>query len=169
MNRKEVLVDTVFLQKLSCEGKNLDIFKKVLLDLEYKPVVHPYISASELDMFSYYDKLVKEGFIRVADYNEFLKDDEDKTLYELYFKEIHNKLCEYLEAAGGKKQLEKLVLPKGQDIFSYRKAAMSLGDVHIILMAFFSGMPIVLTKNSELVGRILSKIHTADIKIENMV
>ena len=26
MNKKEVLVDTVFLEKLSCDGKNLDIF-----------------------------------------------------------------------------------------------------------------------------------------------
>ena len=40
MNKKEVLVDTVFLEKLSCDGKNLDTFKKVLSDLDFKPVVH---------------------------------------------------------------------------------------------------------------------------------
>lgn len=28
MNKKEVLVDTVFLEKLSCEGKNLDTFRE---------------------------------------------------------------------------------------------------------------------------------------------
>ena len=57
---------------------------------------------------------------------------------------------EYLEAAARKKQLEKLVLPVGQDVFSYRKAAMSLGDVHMILMAFFARMPIVLTEDSDI-------------------
>lgn len=150
MNKKEVLVDTVFLEKLSCEGKNLDTFRKVLSDLKYKPVVHPYIAANELDMHSYFDKLVAEGFIRVASYNEFLIDDEDKELYESYFVDIHNKLREYLEVAGGKKQLEKLVFPVGQDAFSYRKAAMSLGDVHMILMAFFARMPIVLTEDSDI-------------------
>ena len=55
MNKKEVLVDTVFLEKLSCDGKNLETFKKVLSDLEYKPVVHPYIATNELDMHSYFD------------------------------------------------------------------------------------------------------------------
>lgn len=137
MNKKEVLVDIVFLEKLSCDGKNLENFKKVLSDLEYKPVVHPYIATNELDMHSYFDKLVAEGFVRVANYNEFLGDDDDKELYESYFIDIHNSLRQYLEAAGGKKQLEKLVLPAGQDVFTYRKAAMSLGDVHMILMAFF--------------------------------
>lgn len=56
----------------------------------------------------------------------------------------------HYEAAGGKKQLEKLVLPTGQDVFTYRKAAMSLGDVHMILMAFFTGMPIILTEDSDI-------------------
>ena len=150
MNKKEVLVDTAFLEKLSCDGKNLETFKKVLSDLEYRPVVHPYIATNELDMHPYFDKLVAEGFVRVAQYTDFLCDDEDRTLYESYFIDIHNSLREYLEAAGGKKQLEQLVLPTGQDVFTYRKAAMSLGDVHIILMAFFTRMPIILTEDSDI-------------------
>lgn len=150
MNKKEVLVDTVFLEKLSCDGKNLETFKKVLSDLEYKPVVHPYIAANELDMHSYFDRLVAEGFIRVAQYSDFLCDDDDRALYEAYFLDIHNTLREYLEATGGKKQLEKLVLPTGQDVFTYRKAAMSLGDVHMILMAFFTGIPIILTEDTDI-------------------
>lgn len=150
MNKKEVLVDTVFLEKLSCGGKNLETFKKVLSDLEYRPVVHPYIAANELDMHLYFDKLVTEGFVRVANYNEFLCDDEDKALYESYFMDIHNTLREYLDAAGGKKQLEKLILPAGQNVFTYRKASMSLGDVHMILMAFFTRMPIILTEDSDI-------------------
>lgn len=150
MNKKEVLVDTAFLEKLSCNGKNIETFKKVLSDLEYKPVVHPYIAANELDMYEYFDELVAEGFVRVADYKQFLSDDEDKTLYESYFVDIHNTLREYLNAAGGKKQLEKLILPKGQNVFKYRKASMSLGDVHMILMAFFTKMPIILTEDSDI-------------------
>lgn len=150
MNKKEVLVDTVFLKKLSCDGKNLETFKKVMSDLGYRPVVHPYVADNELDMHSYFAKLVDEGFVRVANYNEFLDDDEDKALYESYFIDIHNTLREYLDAAGGKKQLEKLILPKGQNVFTYRKASMSLGDVHMILMAFFTRMPIILTEDSDI-------------------
>lgn len=63
MHKKEVLVDTAFLGKLSCDGKNIETFKKVLSDLKFKPVVHPYIAANELDMYSYFDSLVAEGFV----------------------------------------------------------------------------------------------------------
>ena len=150
INKKEVLIDTGFLEKLSCNGKNLEVFKKVLTDLEYKPVVHPYIAANELDMYTYFDNLVTEGFIRIANYNEFLYDDEDRTIYQSFFIDIHNMLREYLKAAGGKTQLEKLVLPTGQNVFTYRKALMSLGDVHMILMAFFMRMPVVLTEDADI-------------------
>lgn len=150
MNKKEVLVDTVFLEKLSCNGKDLETFKKVLSELEYKPVVHPYIAANELDMYSYFDKLVAEGFIRVASYTEFLSDDEDEKIYAEYFFDIHDELRERLEVSAGKKQLEKLIIPAEHTVFSYRKAAMSLGDVHMILMAFFTGMPVILTEDSDI-------------------
>lgn len=150
MKKREVLVDTVFLGKLSNDGRNVETFKKIMSDLGYSPVVHPYIAANELDMYSYFDKLVDEKFIRVADYSEFLKDEEDQELYESYFIDIHNKMREYLEAVGGKKQLERLVLPPNQTVFSYRKAAMSLGDVHMILMAFFMKMPVILTEDSDI-------------------
>ena len=43
MKKTEVVVDTCFLQKLSSEGKAVDNIKKVLAELEYIPVVHPYI------------------------------------------------------------------------------------------------------------------------------
>ena len=150
MNRQEVLVDTVFLEKLSDNGKKLDNFKNVLSELGHEPVVHPYIAANELDMFPYFNKLVDEGFVRVASYDEFLNDDADKELYESHFIVLHNKLREHLDDAGGKKRLEELILPAGIDIFEYRKAGMSLGDIHMILMAFFTKMPIVLTEDSDI-------------------
>lgn len=150
MSKKEVLVDTVFLNKLSNEGKNPETFKGIMTELGYCPVVHPYIAANELDMYPYFKKLADDGFIRIADYKEFLSDEADKELYEEYFAAIHDEMRKYLEAAGGKKQLERLVLPFGQTVFTYRRAAMSLGDVHMILMAFFLQMPIILTEDSDI-------------------
>ena len=69
MNKKEAIVDTCFFNKLSDNGKNIETFKKVLEDLDYKPVVHPYVSVNELSMFSYFNNLVKEGFVNI-----FLRD-----------------------------------------------------------------------------------------------
>ena len=81
MSKKEVLVDTCFFNKLSNNGKNIETFKKVLVDLDYKPVVHPYIAEKELDVFPYFTKLLEEGFIRKAEYSEFIEDEDDAELY----------------------------------------------------------------------------------------
>lgn len=150
MSKKEAIVDTCFFNKLSNDGKNIEAFKKVLVDLDYKPVVHPYIAEKELDVFPHFNKLVEEGFIRKAEYSEFIEDEDDAELYEQYFPELYEEMREYLEIKGSKKQIEKLVIPKGQTIYTYRRAGMSLGDVHMILMAFFLRLPIILSEDGDI-------------------
>lgn len=120
------------------------------MDLDYKPVVHPYIAEKELDVFPHFNKLVEEGFIRKAEYSEFIEDEDDAELYEQYFPELYEEMREYLEIKGSKKQIEKLVIPKGQTIYTYRRAGMSLGDVHMILMAFFLRLPIILSEDGDI-------------------
>ena len=132
------------------ESKKIEAFKKVLVDLDYKPVVHPYIAEKELDVFPHFNKLVEEGFIRKAEYSEFIEDEDDAELYEQYFPELYEEMREYLEIKGLKKQIEKLVIPKGQTIYTYRRAGMSLGDVHMILMAFFMRLPIILSEDGDI-------------------
>lgn len=150
MSKKEAIVDTCFFNKLSNDGKNIEAFKKVLVDLDFKPVVHPYIAEKELDVFPHFNKLVKEGFIRKAEYNEFIEDEDDAELYEQYFPELYEEMREYLEIKGSKKQIEKLAIPNGETIYTYRKAGMSLGDVHMILMAFFVRLPIILSEDGDI-------------------
>lgn len=150
MSKKEALVDTCFFNKLSNDGKNIEALKKVLVDLDYKPVVHPYIAEKELDVFPHFSKLVEEGFIRKAEYSEFIEDEDDTELYEQYFGELYEEMREYLEIKGSKKQIEKLVIPNGQTIYTYRRAGMSLGDVHMILMAFFMRLPIILSEDGDI-------------------
>ena len=134
----------------SNDGKNIEAFKKVLVDLDYKPVVHPYIAEKELDVCPHFNKLVEEGFIRKAEYSEFIEDEDDAELYEQYFPELYEEMREYLEIKGSKKQIEKLVIPKGQTIYTCRRAGMSLGDVHMILMAFFMRLPIILSEDGDI-------------------
>ncbi len=150
MSKKEAIVDTCFFNKLSNDGKNIEAFKKVLVDLDYKPVVHPYIAEKELDVFPHFNKLVEEGFIRKVEYSEFIEDEDDAELYEQYFPELYEEMREYLEIKGSKKQIEKLAIPKGQTIYTYRRAGMSLGDVHMILMAFFMRLPIILSEDGDI-------------------
>ena len=135
---------------MSDNGKNIETFKKVLVDLEYKPVVHLYIAEKELDVFLYFTKLLEEGFIRKAEYSEFIEDEDDAELYEQYFSQLYEEMRKYLEIKGSNKQIEKLAIPKGQTIYTYRRAAMSLGDVYMILMAFFMRLPIILSEDGDI-------------------
>ncbi|MBD5532420.1 MAG: hypothetical protein HDQ98_09490 [Lachnospiraceae bacterium] len=150
MGKTEVIVDTCFLQKLSSEGGETDNIKKVLNELEYIPVVHPYIYEHELSLHSYFVHLVDEGYIRVIQYNEFQKDASDKQSYEAYYNVLYEDMRLALEAIGGLKQIEKLCLHKGQTIYNTHKQGSSMGDVHMILMASYLQMPILLTEDSDI-------------------
>ena len=107
MGKTEVIVDTCFLQKLSSEGKAIDNIKKVLTELEYIPVVHPYIYKHELSLHSYFVRLVEDGYIRVIQYDEFQKDAVDKQTYEAYYDVLYEEMRLTLEAMNSPKQVEK--------------------------------------------------------------
>lgn len=150
MGKTEVIVDTCFLHKLSSEGKKIDNIKKVLAELEYIPVVHPYIFQHELSLHSYLKRLVEEGYIRIIQYNEFLKDASDKQSYEAYYEILYEDMRLALEALGGPKQIEKLILHKEWTIYNTHKQGSSMGDIHMILMASYLQMPIILTEDSDI-------------------
>ena len=152
MRKTEVIVDTCFLQKLSSEGKAIDNVKRILTELEYIPVVHPYIYEYELSLYSYFVRLVEEKYIRVISYNEFQKDTADKQTYEDYYDVLYEEMILTLEAMNSPKQIEKLCLHKhkGQTIYNTHKQGSSMGDVHMILMASYLQMPILLTEDSDI-------------------
>lgn len=150
MGKIEVIVDTCFLQKLSSEGKSTDNIKRVLDELKYIPVVHPYIFEHELSLHSYLVRLVDEGYIRVIQYKEFQKDASDKQSYEAYYEILYEDMRLALEALDGPKQIEKLCLHKGKNIYDTHKQGSSMGDVHMILMASYLQMPILLTEDSDI-------------------
>lgn len=150
MRKTEVIVDTCFLQKLSSEGKAIDNIKKVLAELKYIPVVHPYVYEHELKLHSYFERLVNDGYIRVIEYNEFQKDAIDKQIYEDYYYELYEEMRLTLEAMNSSKKVEKLCLRKGQTIYNTHKQGSSMGDVHMILMASYLQMPILLTEDSDI-------------------
>lgn len=150
MKKTEVIVDTCFLQKLSSEGKKPENIKTILSEFDFVPIAHPYIIEHELSMKSYSEKMVKDGYIKKIEYVEFLKDDYDRHLYESYFFQLHEDLRLYLKAKEGPKQIKKLALHSNQNIYDTHIQGSSMGDVHMILMAAFMHLPIILTEDSDI-------------------
>ncbi|MCC8102716.1 MAG: hypothetical protein LIP11_10820 [Clostridiales bacterium] len=150
MGRTDVIVDTCFLQKLSSEGKQIDNIKKVLTELEYNPIVHPYIYEHELSLYSYFVRLVEDGHIKVIEYKEFQKDEVDKQTYEAYYDMLYEEMRLTLEAMDSPKKVEKMCLHRGQTIYNTHKQGSSMGDVHMILMASYLQIPILLTEDSDI-------------------
>lgn len=150
MKKSRVIVDTCFLQKLSSGGKNTENIRIVLDELSYIPIVHPYIAKQELALNSSLDKLVKEGYIEVIGYEEFIRDDFDKQLYEGYFAALYEDLRAYLDAKGGPKQMRPLSFRKDWTIYDEHMQGSSMADVHMILMASFLKLPILITEDSDI-------------------
>lgn len=148
MSKPEALVDTCFLQKFSKEGKNVELLKKILENMDFKPVIHPYLCEHELSMYSYVKELEKMGLIRIASYEEFLLDKDDVELYTQQFLELYEQLGEHYKITNSKKHIEPL--PEKCDIFTYRKARTSIGDVHIILMAVYLQIPVIFTEDGDI-------------------
>ena len=148
MNKPEALVDTCFLHKFSKEGKNIELLKEILQNLDFQPVIHPYIWKNELEMYSYTEKLKNEGLIRIASYEEFLFDEDDTELYAQQFRELYKHLGEYYKMTDSIKTTDDL--PDNCDIFTYRKAETSIGDVHVILMAAYMDIPVIFTEDGDI-------------------
>lgn len=140
--RQEVVIDTDFFSKVSEIGRDEENLRKIMDELGYSLVVHPYIDARELDMNIHYQKLKSEGYIKVMMYEDFLEQKE-RAVYEYYFHLLYQELTE-----------GELRLPKGRTVFDYYKAGESFGEIHSVLMAVFMKLPIFLSDDwdAEYVG-----------------
>lgn len=150
MEKQKALVDADFFNKLAKLEKNGKTIKKILDTLDFIPVVHPYTADYELDVNDTFQRLLAEGYIQRIEYTHYLSDDIDKQYYETYFEIFHEELRKYLEKAKPWKVIEKLILPKGRSILDYHKAGMSLGDVHLILTAYFMELPVILSDDGDI-------------------
>lgn len=168
MGNKEVIVDTCFLQKLSKDGRNIDNIKVILGELGYTPVIHPYLAENEV-LDNRIQALISSGYIRKIEYDEFIDDSYSKQMYESYFITIYKDLRGLLDATKPYKSEKMYEEISNVDLYNSHRQGCSLGDVHMILMALFLGMPIILTEDSDIDAlRIIAERRTklGDVKVE---
>ena len=160
----KAIIDTCFLQKFHQKGRFSDDFKLIVNAGEFELCIHPYVYDSELSMFSFVTSLLKQGICRIVDYNEFIGKEHIKMYYTGLYYEIYNEFYDRLKVICPSKAEKMHKLDKKTDIFTYRHAGSSLGDVHMVLMALFMNIPIILSEDSdmELIFRIASKKINSD-------
>lgn len=150
MNNIEVVIDTCFLSHLSAEGSDVDSVIRIMNELGYSPVVHPYLVEHEF-LYAYQKKLVKDGHIREMQYSDFLCDEADKRLYTEQFLQLLHEFVEYQMVNNSQKvPMDYKHLTMKDDIFKTHKCGSSMGDVHSMLMAWYLQLPIILTDDADI-------------------
>lgn len=150
MEKQRAIVDSCFLQKIAAEGKCAENIKKIIDNSDYIPVTHRYVADYEFGLHRYLSELIEEKYITVVEYNEFLEDELSRDIYEAQFYSIYNEMRDYLQNYGTKKQMPELSIPKGHSIFTHHLQGSSMGDVHMILMASFMRLPVILSEDSDI-------------------
>ena len=150
MEKPRAISDTCCIERISAEGKKPDYIKKILDEIDYQFVIHPYVLKYEYELHDYLKALLNEGYIICIEYDEFLKDEASRQLYEYQFESIYIELRSYLIAVGGIKQMPELKVPPSHTIYDWHIAGSSMGDVHMILMASFLKLAVFLTEDSDI-------------------
>lgn len=165
MEMKDTLVDTCFLHKISNDGKEIEVLKKVINALEIKPVVHPYIAMHELGLYSSYKILIDEGFLKVIEYSDIFKTAVSQSVYEGYLQVLYDDFHKTMDTVNTEKARKMYSDISKINVFEAHKQGSSLGDVHMMLTAAFLNIPMILTEDSDI--EILRDISNRRIKYNN--
>ena len=146
----KAILDTCFLNKFNREAKIPDEFYKLMGEAGFELLIHPYVFTNELSVQSYAKTLIDNGTCKLVNYDDFIMSDYYKAYYSGLFIQVYNEFYEYLKSTDSNKADKMSALGIDTDVFEYRRAGASIGDVHMILMAFFMEIPIILSEDSDL-------------------
>ena len=156
---KEVIIDTDFLNKITLApgvDNGRDLFIRTMNELNVKPVVHYYLAQREMTVNNTVaTELLDAGYIKVYDKDDFIKNAEDESLYQEYFRKWYNFL--------NWNSLEKDV-----DVFSLYRANHSLGEIHSALLAYFMKLDIIMSDDSD-ARNLVSYSGLRNVKVWNLI
>ena len=147
---KKVLIDTCFINKFKDGTKLSDDFALLMEEMMFSPVIHPYVYKNEMALFDFIRGAVEKNVISIASYEDFIQNDVVKLYYSNLFKDIYNEFVERLVRSGSPKADKTVFLTAEDNVFEIRKSGSSIGDVHIIMMSLFMGIPIILSEDSDM-------------------
>ena len=152
MGNNLVLLDADFCNLILKKPDNISFFKAIFDILDKKPAIHIYIFKHELLNNIHIQTLVKEGFIKIIEYDDFLASDFDKHSYKIAFEDF------YMYING--KELNNF------NIFIDRRAKHNLGEIHSLITAQYLNIPLFMSNDHGAKELVKSKINTSMFKID---
>lgn len=102
----KAVIDADFFRKTTEYDRSVTIFLRMMDSLNVQPVMHEFVSQTELNRNPYLNQLLKDDKITVVHYADYLLNDTDKEEYKEYFLSAFEKINRYN-------------FPKGKDIYTY--------------------------------------------------
>lgn len=146
----KAILDTCFLEKFK-KGTNISPdFNLLMTTVGFELLIHPYVYEYEMNMSSYANKIINQNGCRVVDYSDFISSEAFRLYYRGLFIEIYNEFYKRLVSLESPKVDKMHLLDEKTNVFEVRFSGSSIGDVHIILMALFMNIPIILSEDSDM-------------------
>lgn len=146
---RKAIIDSCFINKFKDGTDLVDDFFKLMRELNIELFMHPYIAEYELDMFPYIDKLIEQGVFSVISYEVFLPNELYKTMYQSLYIEIYNEFVDRMELINPRKAELMKKLDADTNVFRTRYSKSSMGDVHMIMLALYEDIPIILSEDNK--------------------
>lgn len=150
----DVIIDADFINMLTSVSSDPDLLVTMVGDLNVNPCVHTYVANEELFSNTKFKELLSNKVITEIKYEDFLKDELSKMLYESEFIKLY-------KAVNGPVNIPI-------DVFKDRRAKCNMGEIHSVLLAKAQNIAVFLSndKGARAIANnyINTSIYTLDVK-----
>lgn len=130
----KVIVDTDFLNHILKTPNGNTVLQKIIDFYNYELVMHPWVYEREIkNINSTLETFVKSN-VHVLEYSDFLASDDSELIYEFTFKALHEEMNRNTPVDQSYRSFK-----------TYNKSGMNLGEIHSVIMARFTGIPLLLS------------------------
>lgn len=161
-NKKYGIVDNDFFNYL-LRGKCADgvLFEKLIKELHVIPIVHEFVFFHEMIGNAKAREFAENGLLKVAKYEEFLKEPVMRSYYSDLFLDM------YLYMNGKSPNGN----PEHFNAMTYREGKANLGEIHSILLAAFKGYDLFMSNDNGAKKLAEQKMNTPtySLRVQNVI
>lgn len=149
----KVIVDTDFLNHILNTKNGENTLETIVNYFDYELVMHPWVYNREIKNIKSNVQMYVEKNVEILDYKDFLIED-DRIIYKFEFEALFEEMNH-----------KKLNLGK-QDFSTYNKSGENLGEIHSVILARFTNMPVLLSDDYNAKEIAAKRLNSQGYKLE---